>query len=67
MLRGRRKLSRVVWIFVVGVLMSMGLSGCTSTNLVKFFTPVPQGEQPLTITATDGTYTRTITMTINIE
>jgi hypothetical protein len=54
-------------MLLLGVVFSVGLSGCNITNLIKFYTPVPEGEQPLTITATDGTITQTFTMTISIQ
>jgi sugar lactone lactonase YvrE len=63
----RKKLTRYVWLLVLFFAMGFGLSGCTTTNLVKFYTPVPEGVQSLTITATDGTITQTFTMSISIQ
>ena len=63
----RKKLTRYVWLLVLFFAMGFGLSGCTTTNLVKFYTPVPEGLQTMTITATDGTITQSFTMTISIQ
>ena len=63
----RKKLTRCVWLLVLFFAMGFGLSGCTTTNLVKFYTPVPEGLQTMTITATDGTITQSFTMTISIQ
>jgi sugar lactone lactonase YvrE len=63
----RHKLTRYVWLVALFFAMSLGLTGCTATNLVKFYTPVPEGLQTLTLTATDGTITQTFTMSISIQ
>jgi hypothetical protein len=65
--RGRRKLRRYVWLLALFFATGFGLTGCTATNLVKFYTPVPEGVQNLTITATDGTITKTFVMQITIQ
>jgi hypothetical protein len=63
----RKRLRRYVWLLALFFAMNSGLTGCSTTNLVKFYTPVPEGLQTLTITATDGTITQKFTMSISIQ
>ncbi len=65
-LRRRRRLSKALWMMVAIGFISTGLSGCGG-NSVHFFTPVPAGPQTVTIFATDGTVTRSFTVSINIQ
>ena len=63
----RKRLTRYVWALVGTAILGLGLSGCSPVNLVKFYTPIPRGDQTLTITATDGKATHITTMLINIQ
>jgi sugar lactone lactonase YvrE len=64
--RRRNRLTRLLWLLLLTGAVGLGISGCGSTN-VKFYTPVPQGIQNLTVTATDGTLTQTLVMQVSIQ
>jgi hypothetical protein len=50
--RRRRKLSKVLWMLVGLVAISMGMTACGGGNSVAFFTPIPAGTQYVVVTAT---------------
>jgi hypothetical protein len=63
---GRRRLSKTVWTVIGLTVLSVGMNGCGS-NLVQFYTQVPIGPQPVTVTSTSGSLSRSFTVTINIQ
>jgi sugar lactone lactonase YvrE len=63
---GRRRLSKTVWTVIGLMVLSVGMNGCGST-LVQFYTQVPIGPQPVTVTSTSGSLSRSFTLTINIQ
>ena len=65
-IRRRRTWSKLLMMALAMVAISAGLSSCGATH-VSFFTPVPVGEQTVTVTATSGGNSRSITLNINIE
>jgi len=71
-LRRRRRLSKALWMLIAIAAVSAGMSGCGG-NSVAFFTPVPQGPQTVTVTATaisntnQAVVTRTFVVPISID
>jgi sugar lactone lactonase YvrE len=65
-MRGRRRLSKTVWMIVGLTVLSIGMNGCGS-NLVQFYTQVPIGPQPVTVISTSGSLSRSFTLTVNIQ
>jgi hypothetical protein len=63
----RRRSIKALWTLLAVTALSAGITGCGGGNLVDFYTPVPQGLQYVTVTATDGTLTRSFTVEIQIQ
>jgi hypothetical protein len=49
--RRRKRLSQVLLALMVLVGMSAGMSGCSASNKTAYFTPIPAGQQFVTVTA----------------
>jgi hypothetical protein len=49
--RRRRRLSKALWMLIAIAAVGTVMSGCGSNN-VQFYTPVPTGQQSVTVTAT---------------
>jgi sugar lactone lactonase YvrE len=49
--RRRKRLSQVLLALMVLVGMSAGMSGCSASNQTAYFTPIPAGQQFVTVTA----------------
>jgi hypothetical protein len=76
--RRRRRLSKALWMLFAIAAVSAGMSGCGG-NQVDFYTPIPAGEQYVTVTITGQsspvnppaptapTYTRQYTVPIYID
>jgi sugar lactone lactonase YvrE len=60
--RRRRKLSRALWLTIALAAISIGMTACGGGNSVTFYTPIPNGVQYVTVTATGTSPTTSTTI-----